>query len=176
MSERQQVQFEDLGNIAYKPAWDYQADLFDEIVAIKIKNRDLPLEERQPTKHHLLFCEHPHVYTLGKSGSMDNLLLNEQQLAEKDIEFYKNNRGGDITYHGPGQNVGYPILDLDMFVTDIHLYMRNLEEVFIRTLAEYGIESGRYPGFTGVWLEPDDPIRARKICALGVKCSRWVTM
>jgi lipoyl(octanoyl) transferase len=176
MAEKQIVQFEDLGKIAYKPAWDYQADLFDEIVAIKLKNRDLPTEKQQPTRHYLLFCEHPHVYTLGKSGSMENLLLNEQQLEENHIEFYKNNRGGDITYHGPGQNVGYPILDLEMFYTDIHRYMRNLEEVFIKTLDVYGIKAGRYPGYTGVWLEPDHPTCARKICALGVKCSRWVTM
>jgi lipoyl(octanoyl) transferase len=175
--ERQTVLFEDLGAMAYQPAWDYQTKLFDAIVATKIRNRDLPEgAPRQATSHHLLFLEHPHVYTLGKSGSMNNLLLTEQELDEKGIEFFKINRGGDITYHGPGQNVGYPILDLELFFTDIHLYMRNLEEVFIRTLAVYGIQSGRYPGYTGVWLDPDNDKLARKICALGVKCSRWVTM
>jgi lipoyl(octanoyl) transferase len=174
--EKQSVHFEDLGLISYKPAWDYQTQLFDNIVSIKVLNRDLPAEQQQFTGHHLLFCEHPHVYTLGKSGSMDNVLLTEQELDEKSIEFFKINRGGDITYHGPGQNVGYPILNLDLFFTDIHLYMRNLEEVFIRVLKAYGIESGRYPGYTGVWIDPDDDSRARKICALGVKCSRWVTM
>lgn len=172
----QPIIFQDLGRISYKPAWDYQAQLFDATIALKIKNRDLPEAERQPTNSYLLFCEHAPVYTLGKSGSIDNLLLTEMEMDEKGIEFYRNNRGGDITYHGPGQNVGYPILDLDNFFTDIHLYMRNLEEVFIRTLAEYGIESGRYPEYTGVWLDPDDDKKARKICALGVKCSRWVTM
>jgi len=174
--EKQLVQFQDLGKISYKPAWDYQVELFDEIVAIKTRNRDLPEDKRTPTSHYLLFCEHPHVYTLGKSGAMENLLLNNEQLKGKEIEFFKTSRGGDITYHGPGQNVGYPILDLEMFFTDIHKYMRNLEEVFIRTLAVYGIEAGRYPGYTGVWLDPDIESKARKICALGVKCSRWVTM
>jgi len=174
--ETQTVLFEDIGTMSFQSAWDYQTKLFDEIIALKIRNRDLTIEERLPTKHHLLFCEHPHVYTLGKSGSMQNLLLTEQQLDEKGIEFFKINRGGDITYHGPGQNVGYPILDLDMFFTDIHLYMRNLEEVMILTLKEYGITGGRYPGYTGVWLDPDNDKLARKICAFGVKCSRWVTM
>ena len=175
--EKQQVHFEDLGKISYKPAWDYQTELFDETIAIKIKNRDLPEgAEHQPTKNYLLFCEHPHVYTLGKSGSMENLLLNNLALKEKDIEFFNTSRGGDITYHGPGQNVGYPILDLDNFFTDIHLYMRNLEEIFIRVLDVYGIKGERFPGSTGVWLDPENPARARKICALGVKTSRWVTM
>ncbi len=175
--EKQQVIFEDLGKISYKPAWDYQTELFDETIAIKIKNRDLPAgEEHQPTKSYLLFCEHPHVYTLGKSGSMENLLLNNIALKEKDIEFFNTSRGGDITYHGPGQNVGYPILDLDNFFTDIHLYMRNLEEIFIRVLEVHGIKAGRFPGSTGVWLDPEIPAKARKICALGVKTSRWVTM
>jgi lipoyl(octanoyl) transferase len=175
-SEKKTVKFNDLGNISYQPAWDYQTQLFDEIVARKINNRDLSADQQITTSNYLLFCEHPHVYTLGKSGSISNLLLSNQELDEKGIEFFKINRGGDITYHGPGQNVGYPILNLDYFFTDIHLYMRNLEEVFIRVLKEYGIESGRYPGYTGVWLDPDDDAKARKICALGVKCSRWVTM
>ncbi len=174
--EKQHVQFQDLGKISYKPAWDYQVELFDEIVATKTRNRDLPENETKPTSHYLLFCEHPHVYTLGKSGAMENLLLNNEQLKGKEIEFFKTSRGGDITYHGPGQNVGYPILDLEMFFTDIHKYMRNLEEVFIRVLTHYGIIAGRYPGYTGVWLDPDNESKARKICALGVKCSRWVTM
>jgi lipoyl(octanoyl) transferase len=170
------VRFEDLGLISYKEAWDYQQSLFDEIVAAKIANRNLPHEEQVLTKNHLLFCEHPHVYTLGKSGSMDNLLLDEAGLKQKEIEFFKINRGGDITYHGPGQIVGYPILDLENFFTDIHRYMRNLEEVIIRTLSHYGIAAGRLDGYTGVWLDPDDSEKARKICAMGVKCSRWVTM
>ena len=170
------VRFEDLGLISYKEAWDYQQSLFDEIVAAKIANRNLPEADQSATKNHLLFCEHPHVYTLGKSGSMDNLLLDERGLEEKGIEFFKINRGGDITYHGPGQIVGYPILDLENFFTDIHRYMRNLEEVIIRTLSHYGIEAGRLEGYTGVWLDPHDDEKARKICAMGVKCSRWVTM
>jgi lipoyl(octanoyl) transferase len=170
------VIFQDLGNIGYGKAWDYQTQLFDAIVQQKVANRSLPEEGQQHTQSYLLFCEHPHVYTLGKSGSMDNVLLNDQQLAEKGIEFYKTNRGGDITYHGPGQIVGYPILDLDNFFTDIHQYMRFLEEAIIRTLADYGILAGRYPGYTGVWLDADDDSKARKICAMGVKCSRWVTM
>lgn len=170
------VIFQDLGNIGYGKAWDYQTQLFDAIVQQKVANRSLPAEEQVHTQSYLLFCEHPHVYTLGKSGAMDNVLLSEQDLAEKGIEFYKTNRGGDITYHGPGQIVGYPILDLDNFFTDIHQYMRFLEEAIIRTLAEYGILAGRYPGYTGVWLDAEDDSKARKICAMGVKCSRWVTM
>jgi len=128
------------------------------------------------TKHHLLFCEHPHVYTLGKSGHMENLLVNDSRLKELNVSFFKTNRGGDITYHGPGQIVGYPILDLEHFVTDLGKYMRNLEEVIIRTLSVYGIESGRLPGATGVWLDAETKGKARKICAMGVRCSRWVTM
>jgi lipoyl(octanoyl) transferase len=170
------VHFQNLGLISYKKAWDYQQSLFDEIVATKIANRNLPENEQAATQNHLLFCEHPHVYTLGKSGSMDNLLLDEPGLEEKGIEFFKINRGGDITYHGPGQIVGYPVLDLENFFTDIHRYMRNLEEVIIHTLSHYGIEAGRLEGYTGVWLDPKDAEKARKICAMGVKCSRWVTM
>jgi lipoyl(octanoyl) transferase len=176
MLQNKSVRFRDLGLMSYKQAWDYQQVLFDEIVATKITNRNLPESEQAPTKNHLLFCSHPHVYTLGKSGSMDNVLLNEEQLKEKSIEFFKINRGGDITYHGPGQLVGYPILDLENFFTDIHRYMRYLEEVIIHTLAHYGISGGRLEGYTGVWLDPEDPDKARKICAMGVKCSRWVTM
>jgi len=172
----QKVIFQDLGNIDYKDAWDYQEKLFEKIVAIKMKNRELPLANQHPPKHYLLFCEHPHVYTLGKSGSEDNLLVNNDQLTEKKAAYFKINRGGDITYHGPGQIVGYPILDLDHFFTDIHKYLRFLEEIIIKTLADYGITAGRLKGATGVWLNEDDPAKARKICAMGVRCSRWVTM
>ncbi|MCX6350850.1 MAG: lipoyl(octanoyl) transferase LipB [Bacteroidetes bacterium] len=172
----QNVNFKDLGTVSYQPTWDYQTQIFDGIIQQKIKNRSLSPEEIQPSPHHLLFCEHNPVYTLGKSGSMQNVLLNEAALAEKGIEFFKINRGGDITFHGPGQVVGYPILDLDFFFTDIHKYMRFLEEVMIRTLAEYGIKGGRIKGVTGVWLDGENPLKARKICAFGVKCSRWVTM
>ena len=172
----QNVIFKDLGTVSYQPTWDYQTEIFDGIIQQKIKNRSLSPEEIQPSPHHLLFCEHNPVYTLGKSGSMQNVLLNEAALAEKGIEFFKINRGGDITFHGPGQVVGYPILDLDFFFTDIHKYMRFLEEVMIRTLAEYGIKGGRIKGVTGVWLDEENPLKARKICAFGVKCSRWVTM
>jgi lipoyl(octanoyl) transferase len=171
-----EVVFQDLGSMPYKEAWDYQQDIFNAIVAQKGANHKLSEEEQAITANHLLFVEHPHVYTLGKSGSMENLLLNEKGLDEKGIEFYKINRGGDITYHGPGQIVGYPILNLDYFFTDIHLYMRSLEEVIIRTLSHYDIEAGRLEGYTGVWLDPENGEKARKICAMGVKCSRWVTM
>lgn len=160
----------------YKACWDYQEKLFNETVNLKISNRDLPEEKQIPTKNHLLFVEHPHVYTLGKSGDEKNLLLNEKQLLDKHANYYKINRGGDITYHGPGQLVAYPILDLDNFFTDIHKYLRLLEETIILTLKEYGIESGRSKGETGVWLDADDKFKARKICAMGVRCSRWVTM
>ncbi len=160
----------------YKACWDYQEQLFNEVVAQKINNRDLPEHEKQPTKNYLLFVEHPHVYTLGKSGDEKNLLLNENELQEKNATYYKINRGGDITYHGPGQLVAYPILDLDNFFTDIHKYLRLLEETIILTLKEYNIEAGRSAGETGVWLEAGDPSRARKICAMGVRSSRWVTM
>ncbi|MBL4716491.1 MAG: lipoyl(octanoyl) transferase [Bacteroidetes bacterium] len=172
----QNIIFQDLGNIDYKDAWDYQERLFEEIVALKLKNRDLSPAEQHTPKHYLLFCEHPHVYTLGKSGSEDNLLVNNDQLSEKKATYFKINRGGDITYHGPGQIVGYPILDLDHFFTDIHKYLRFLEEIIIKTLADYGITAGRLKGATGVWLDVDDPVKARKICAMGVRCSRWVTM
>lgn len=168
--------FRDLGTMDYKACWDYQEQLFNAIIQQKIANRDLPEEQRIPTSNYLLFVEHPHVYTLGKSGKEDHLLINEQQLSEKDASYYRINRGGDITYHGPGQLVAYPILDLDNFFTDIHKYLRLLEETIILTLKEYGIEAGRSKGETGVWLDADDPKQARKICAMGVRCSRWVTM
>ncbi|GGG77688.1 octanoyltransferase [Parapedobacter pyrenivorans] len=167
------VIFEDWGLMDYQVAWDRQEALFAQVVAQKSANR--LAGTLSPTTNYLIFTEHPHVYTLGKSGKPENLLLDEQGLKEKQASFHKINRGGDITYHGPGQLVGYPILDLDNFFTDIHLYLRTLEEAVIRTLADYGIAAGRYPGYTGVWLDADND-RARKICALGVRASRWVTM
>lgn len=168
-----QIIIEDLGFKDYKDTWDYQETLFKEILDVKIKNRreNAGLE----TPNYFLFVEHPHVYTLGKSGDMSNLLLDEKQLEEKGATFYKINRGGDITYHGPGQIVGYPILDLDNFFTDIHKYLRFLEEVIILTLKEYGLDATRSEGETGVWLDVGTPF-ARKICAMGVRASRWVTM
>ncbi len=171
----QKVIFQDLGTIDYKEAWDYQEQLFNKIISQKMFNRDNPDELFSPL-HYLLFCEHPHVYTLGKSGSQENLLIDEQGLNDKHATFYKINRGGDITYHGPGQIVGYPILDLDYFFTDIHKYLRFLEEAIILTLKDYGIIAGRIDGLTGVWVDDKNPKLARKICAFGVRCSRWVTM
>ena len=167
------IELQDLGLKDYKQTWDYQENLFKAIVDTKIKNRreNAALE----TKNYFLFVEHPHVYTLGKSGDMSNLLVDEAQLKAKNASFYKVNRGGDITYHGPGQIVGYPILDLDNFFTDIHKYLRFLEEMIILTLAEYGLKAERSPGETGVWLDVGTPF-ARKICAMGVRASRWVTM
>ena len=170
------VHFSDLGLIDYKEAWDFQEKLFAQVVNQKIANRAKPEAEHILPENHLLFCTHPHVYTLGKSGAESNLLVNDEQLHQLHATYYKINRGGDITYHGPGQIVGYPILDLDQFFTDIHKYLRFLEEVIIFTLAEYGITGDRYPGFTGVWIEPNNPAKARKICAMGVRTSRWVTM
>lgn len=167
------VQLQDLGKKDYKETWDYQEVLFKEIVDIKVQNRNA--NAQLPTHNFLLFVEHPHVYTLGKSGDMSNLLLSEKQLQEKGATFYKINRGGDITYHGPGQIVGYPILDLENFFTDIHKYLRLLEEAIILTLAEYGLKTERSPGETGVWFDVGTPF-ARKICAMGVRASRWVTM
>jgi lipoyl(octanoyl) transferase len=167
------IQLQDLGNKDYKETWDYQENLFKQIVDVKIQNRRE--ESNLPTPNYFLFVEHPHVYTLGKSGDISNLLLSEKQLEEKGATFYKINRGGDITYHGPGQIVGYPILDLENFFTDIHKYLRFLEEAIILTLQEYGITCGRSEGETGVWLGVGTPF-ARKICAMGVRASRWVTM
>jgi len=167
------VELQDLGYKDYKQTWDYQEQLFKGILDTKIKNRRE--ESHLQTNNYFLFVEHPHVYTLGKSGDMSNLLLNEEQLVEKGATFYKINRGGDITYHGPGQIVGYPILDLDNFFTDIHKYLRFLEEMIILTLDEYGLKAERSPGETGVWLDVGTPF-ARKICAMGVRASRWVTM
>lgn len=168
-----QVSFEDLGLIDYKKCWDYQEELFAKILSIKSENRKQKREDL--TNNYLLFCEHPHVYTLGKSGDKKNLLVNEDYLRDRGATFYKINRGGDITYHGPGQIVGYPILDLDNFFTDIHKYLRFLEEAIILTLNEYGLAGQRSKGETGVWIDVGTK-NARKICALGVKSSRWVTM
>lgn len=171
------VNFEDLGKVDYQKAWDYQTKLFDASVNNKIANRKEEDETKHVNiKHHLLFCEHPHVYTLGKSGDVSHLLLQKDELEKKNVQFFKINRGGDITYHGPGQIVGYPIFDLDQIFTDIHKYLRFLEEAVIMTIAEYGIKGERFEGLTGVWIDPEHPAKARKICAMGVKCSRWVTM
>lgn len=167
------VILQDLGSKDYKETWDYQEDLFKGIVDLKIKNRRE--QANLETPNYFLYVEHPHVYTLGKSGDINNLLVNEAQLKEKEATFYKINRGGDITYHGPGQIVGYPILDLDNFFTDIHKYLRFLEEMVILTLADYGLKAERSEGETGVWLDVGTPF-ARKICAMGVRASRWVTM
>ena len=168
-----QVEVQDLGNHDYKEVWDYQEQLFKDILDLKIKNRREETDFATP--NHFLFVEHPHVYTLGKSGDISNLLVSEEQLKAKNATFYKINRGGDITYHGPGQIVGYPILDLENFFTDIHKYLRLLEETIILTLAEYGLKAQRSDGETGVWLDVGTPF-ARKICAMGVRASRWVTM
>jgi lipoyl(octanoyl) transferase len=167
------VIFEDLGLIDYKEAWDYQELLFKRTIDEKIQQRNG--DTSIVTKNYLLFCEHPHVFTLGKSGSESHLLLNEEALVDNDARFYKINRGGDITYHGPGQLVAYPIFDLDHFFTDIHKYLRLLEEAVIQVLDHYGIYATRVDGLTGVWIDGDKPT-ARKICAMGVKSSRWVTM
>lgn len=168
------VFFKDMGQMGYQEAWDFQTILFDESVQQKLRNRKEDGPEITPNNY-FLYVEHPHVYTLGKSGSLDNLLLDKQELAAKGATFHKINRGGDITYHGPGQVVGYPILDLDQFNPDIHLYLRNIEEAVILLLAEYGIQGERFDSYTGVWIEPGTP-RERKICAIGVKTSRWVSM
>lgn len=188
------VIFRDIGLIDYKEAWDYQETLFNKITDIKLQNRNLqnsinearsgnennsdslPAQQLIETPNYLIFCEHPHVYTLGNSGAEKHLLINQQQLVSNRATYYKTNRGGDITYHGPGQLVAYPILDLDNFFTDIHQYLRFLEETIILTLAEYGIAAGRTKGQTGVWLDENQPGKARKICAMGIRASRWVTM
>ncbi len=176
------VNFEDWGLVDYKQAWDKQESLFAETVNLKTEIRKRltntegdEYQDYTETSNYLIFCEHPHVYTLGKSGKPEHLLLDEKGLKEKNASYYPINRGGDITYHGPGQIVSYPILDLDNFFTDIHLYLRTLEEAVILTLADHGLKGSRYPGYTGVWFDVDSE-KARKICALGVRCSRWVTM
>ncbi len=181
--DKQQVKYKDLGIIDYKSAWNYQEELVQQNREIKAEARmqsavdSRPLTDlRLATQNHLLFCEHPAVYTLGKSGSMKNVLLSEKEMEEKEIEFFKTNRGGDITFHGLQQVVGYPILDLENFYTDIGRYLRELEEVIIKTIAEYGLKGERSKGETGVWIEPGVPGRERKICAMGIRCSRWITM
>ncbi|WP_106139710.1 lipoyl(octanoyl) transferase LipB [Spirosoma oryzae] len=172
-----QVAVRHLGKVGYQDAWDEQERLFADIVATKLANRNRSVELHEPTANYLLFCEHPPVYTMGTSGHESHLLIDEARLAsEYGATFYKIRRGGDITYHGPGQLVGYPILDLENFFTDIHQYMRLLEEGIILTLADYGLTAGRIDGLTGVWLDFDGGTRPRKICAMGVKASRWVTM
>lgn len=164
----QTVCFQDLGKMEYRQAWDLQEELLRQNILCKTEGKE--------TTHHLLFVEHPPVYTLGKSGKREHVLIGEEEMRKRQIEFYQTNRGGDITYHGPGQLVGYPIFDLERFYTDIGRYLRELEEVIILTLANYGLKAERSKGETGVWLDPDIPGRARKICAMGVRCSRWVTM
>lgn len=170
------VKFIDLGLKDYQEAWDYQVSLFDKALATKSENRNLPAEQQKITDNYLLFCEHPHVFTLGKSGDEKNLIISKEELNAVHATYHHINRGGDITYHGPGQIVGYPIIDLENFFTDIHKYMRLMEESVIQTLKEYSIEAGRIAGLTGVWIDFENERKARKICALGVKTSRWVTM
>jgi lipoyl(octanoyl) transferase len=177
--EKEKICFEDLGLMEYKKAWDYQESLFKKIWKsnrLFIRFRMLQIQNSPATQHYLLFTEHPPVYTLGKNGNSNHVLLNQEELLAKNISYFQTNRGGDITFHGPGQLVGYPILDLEKFETDLGKYLRNLEEVIILTLAEFGISAGRSPGETGVWIEPDVPGRERKICAMGVRSSRWITM
>lgn len=169
--EKQKINFRDLGQMNYQAAWDLQESLLKENV-----RRKSATENGESTDHYLLFVEHPPVYTLGKSGNKENVLLSDEELQANQIEFFHTNRGGDITFHGPDQIVGYPILDLEKFYTDIGKYLRNIEEVIILTMAEYGIKGERSSGETGVWIDPDLPGRERKICAIGVRCSRWVTM
>jgi lipoyl(octanoyl) transferase len=171
----QKIQYEDLGLQRYQPVWDYQESLLKETVALKSANYETPAKER-PTLHRLLLLQHYPVFTLGKSGHVANILISEAEMTALKIEYFKINRGGDITFHGPGQLVGYPILDLEKFYTDIGRYLRSLEEVIIRTIAHLGLKGGRSNGETGVWLDADIPGRERKICAMGVRCSRWVTM
>lgn len=170
------AQFIQLGTVDYKEAWDYQVEIFNKILSVKAENRTLPETAQRSTDNFVIFCEHPHVFTLGKSGDETNLLIPKEDLDSIQATYYHINRGGDITYHGPGQIVGYPVIDLENFFTDIHRYMRVMEEAVIQTLAEYNIVSGRIPGLTGVWIDPTESQYARKICALGVKTSRWVTM
>lgn len=176
INQNKKVTFIDLGLIDYQAGLDYQSKLFQSILDVKAKNRDLPSDQHLKTNNFLIFCEHPHVFTLGKSGEEENLLVKKEALNTIDATYYHTNRGGDITYHGPGQIVVYPIIDMENFFTDIHLYMRKLEESVIQTLAEFNIKSGRIAGLTGVWLDFESQSKARKICALGVKTSRWVTM
>lgn len=171
----EKVELKDLGLIDYKQCWEFQELLNKTNVDIKLQQRKNPSFNKN-TQHHLIYCEHPLVYTLGKSGSIDNLLLNEGKLSEIGATYYKINRGGDITHHGPGQLVAYPIFDLEKIYTDIHRFLRDLEEAVILTLNDFGIKAGRYTGYTGVWIDAHDDLKARKICAMGIRCSRWVTM
>lgn len=183
---KEPIIFRDLGLLEYQAAWDYQEQLLRENVAVKTRlsqgkqeaasGDSIPQTLSETTRHYLLFTEHPPVYTLGKSGNIDNVLISSEEMKERDIQFFNTNRGGDITFHGPGQVVGYPIFDLEKFGTDIGKYLRNLEEVIILTLQDYGIKGDRSAGETGVWIDPGIPGRERKICAIGVRCSRWVTM
>lgn len=173
------IQFSDWGVMEYGAAWERQEAIMQQQLQIKQQYNIMPEGERPPapaTTHHLVFCTHPAVYTLGKSGHMEHLLVGDSRLQELGASFYRTNRGGDITFHGPGQIVGYPILDLEKFFTDLGKYMRSLEEVIIRTIGHFGLKGQRLPGATGVWLDVDEPGKARKICAMGVRCSRWVTM
>lgn len=176
MNKNKRVSFTNLGFVDYEKCWNLQERLFNEIVQQKIRNRKVPPQEQVATGNYLLFCQHPHVYTLGKSGREENLLLSPEALTHKNIRYYKINRGGDITYHGPGQLVAYPVLDLDNFFTDIHKYLRTLEQIVINTLARLNIAAGRIDNLTGVWVDHKEQINPRKICAMGVKASRWVTM
>lgn len=175
-SVNKKTKFLDLGLMDYQQAWDYQTNLFQSILDVKSQNRSVPANEQLITNNYLLFCEHPHVFTLGKSGEEKNLLIKKEDLHTIEATYYHINRGGDITYHGPGQIVVYPIIDLENFFTDIHKYMRLLEESVIETLAEFNIKAGRINGLTGVWIDYENANKARKICALGVKTSRWVTL
>ncbi len=169
------VFYKDLVDISYQEAWDLQTEILNDMIRVKRENRSKDPADRILQNHHLLFCEHPPVYTLGKSGSTDNLLLNDHELKNGGFEFFKINRGGDITYHGPGQITGYPIFDLDDFFTDVHKYVRCLEEVVIQTIKHYGIKGNRIEGYTGVWIQ-ETGLPSRKICAIGVHLSRWITM
>lgn len=180
--EKQEVVYKDLGVVAYKDAWEYQEELMQRNVKAKLSVKNIVDATadvavlNDTTRNYFLLCEHPPVYTLGKNGNSNNILISSEQLLEKQIEFYQTNRGGDITFHGPQQIVGYPILDLEKFYTDIGRYLYEIEEVIILTIAEYGIKAGRSKGETGVWIDPGKPAQARKICAIGIRCSRWITM
>lgn len=178
MSNQIPVKYRDLANMEYGDAWDLQEKIMQHGLEIKAARYSAPESElaKTPIEQNLFLVEHPHVYTLGKSGALENLLINNQRMQELGVTFYKTNRGGDITYHGPGQLVAYPVLDLEAFKTDLGWYMRSLEEVVIKTIAHYGIKGDRLPGSTGVWIDPDDISKARKICAMGVRCSRWMTI
>lgn len=176
MIRSEKIIYEDLGLKDYQKAWNYQEQLFAQIIDLKLRNRNIKAEVQQAENNYLLFCEHPHVYTLGKSGTMQNLLIHEQEMKDKGVQFYRINRGGDITYHGPGQIVGYPIIDLEQFGLGIRTYIECLEEAVILTLKDFSIPAARFKSASGVWLDPGIPGKARKICAIGVRASRGVTM